>query len=754
MGKKSREKRERKESPDDLSKEREYHKTGLEKTCLFIIRWGVYLSLFTPMIVSTDFFFPFVAPKTIFFRILIEIILGAYILLAIMNRRYRPKINSLLIALFIFLLIFILTSFTGVNLSRSFWSTYERMTGIWTMLHLCAFFVILTSVFKKKEDWAKIIGVSVIVGVSISLYILGGDKLSSRGGGTIGNTSFMAAYLLFDIFFAIILLLSKKMSWQIFAGGSLLIMLPVLFTSTARGAIIAFILGIVLMALGYMFFSKKKILKRISITIPSVVILAAIILVVWQPPFIESGVNNLLLEMKPRFAVWGTAWQGFLEKPVLGWGPENFNNVFLKNFNPCMFMSECGGEIWFDRAHNIVLDILVTSGVVGLLGYLAIFAVAIFGLWKAALNVKEKKELFIPLGLMAILAIYFFQNLLVFDMISSYLVFFLTLSFAGFLVQKKEEENYPVNRKINPISAMLTIFLIAGALFFGNIEPLIANHNIIRVVSTNNAEDAMRYFEKSLGSLMDKYETREQFTQKVLELDVYTVEEEYKDDFASLFSLAEDEMKKSVEENSLDFRPRLFLGQLYNHSYRLALDSQKALNGVRILEEAINLSPTNQQGYWNLADIKISTGNKEESISLLETAVDLEPRMGRSYWYLSNAYRVAGDEEKALENIILAGENGYNWWNYSFDLQKVVNLLSSLNIDIYDYFSDIDDQLVGGFLSMTEEEPENQTAWMYLAAGYANLGQFDKAREAAQKVIEINPDTASQAEVFLESLPQ
>ncbi len=75
---------------------------GLEKTCLFIIRWSAYLVLFAPLIVNTQFFFPFVAPKTIFFRMVVEIILAAYIFLVMKNRIYRPRISALTVALALF----------------------------------------------------------------------------------------------------------------------------------------------------------------------------------------------------------------------------------------------------------------------------------------------------------------------------------------------------------------------------------------------------------------------------------------------------------------------------------------------------------------------------------------------------------------------------------------------------------------------------------------------------------------------------
>lgn len=122
----------------------------LEKICLTIIRWGTFLVLFTPFIVSGRFFFPFIAPKTLYFTALVEIIFAAYLLLAICFPKYRPKLNILLISLVLFIIFSILAAVNGVCLSESFWSKYERMGGLLTWFHLLAFFLVTSSVFAKK----------------------------------------------------------------------------------------------------------------------------------------------------------------------------------------------------------------------------------------------------------------------------------------------------------------------------------------------------------------------------------------------------------------------------------------------------------------------------------------------------------------------------------------------------------------------------------------------------------------------------
>ena len=69
MGKKSREKKLRKEENEkenNLEKKINFS-SSFEKVCFYIVKWGIYLSLFSPLILSRSYFFPFVVPKTIFF---------------------------------------------------------------------------------------------------------------------------------------------------------------------------------------------------------------------------------------------------------------------------------------------------------------------------------------------------------------------------------------------------------------------------------------------------------------------------------------------------------------------------------------------------------------------------------------------------------------------------------------------------------------------------------------------------------------
>src|SRR3990167_462055 len=106
MGKISREKRENR-----LSENREIFspkKSVLERISLLIVEWGIYIALFSPLVIFRSYFFPYVSTKAIFFRIIIDIVFIAYILLIFSNRKYLPKFNALTISITIFLAVVII----------------------------------------------------------------------------------------------------------------------------------------------------------------------------------------------------------------------------------------------------------------------------------------------------------------------------------------------------------------------------------------------------------------------------------------------------------------------------------------------------------------------------------------------------------------------------------------------------------------------------------------------------------------------
>ena len=611
-----------------------------------LIKFGTYLILFTPLILGTDFFFPFVGPKSLYFMGIAEVIFFSWLFLIIYNSKFRPSFNPVLVSLILFLVILSIATILGADPSYSFWSKFERMTGILILLHLFTFFLVVSSSL-EESDWSKIFAVSIFMGVLISfITLISFNNPSMHGGATIGNDSFLGTYLLFNLFLALYLFLNSKKEIKIFSLVSFLIMFLTLFLSGARAAKFSFLGGLGLLALLYLIFIPKKRFLNLLGKIFLLLAVLAFILITIQ--ILEPGTffnqEFIKLATKARFVVWQAGWKGFQERPWLGWGPENFEFVFLKYFNPCMFLGECGGEVWFDRAHNIIFDTLISGGILGLLTYAGIFIASFYILWR---NYFQKKIDFWQAGIFSVLFIsYSVQNLTVFDMVSSYMMFFLIL---GFIARKEEVDNYEIKQK-NPLIPFLIsiLFLVSFSKFV--LSPLKSdNYAILAMKADPFSEQRLSFYKKTLSaSPVGKYQIREFFAEIALSPTQSQKSIEEKDIKQELEFLIQ-ELEKSVKQSPLNFRSHLVLGQLYNEYSNF--EPLKIQDAERVLEKAIELSPKNQQGYWYLAQTRLYQGRFQDGLSLAEIALNLEPRLEKSHLIVVQIAKKIGDNQLAEEKI-------------------------------------------------------------------------------------------------------
>jgi O-antigen ligase len=657
MGKRSREKIERR-LMGELEPEKEKSGINREAICKKIILVGTFLILFTPLIISSKFFFPFVGPKSLYFMGLVEIIFFAWLFLIIFNPRYRPRLNPLLIALILFLLVLIFAAIFGVDPFNSFWSKFERMTGILMMLHLLAFFLVISTVF-EKSDWDIIFAVSIAVGVIISFIALISTNPSMRGGATIGNDSFLGTYLLFDLFLALYLILKSKIGLKIYSSICFLIMALELILGGARAAKLSLVIGLILLFFLWLTFYHKGKLKwvGISILILSVISVLVFTFFAFQP---ESFVRKEIIEKTVgetfggRFIVWQGAWKSFLERPLLGWGLENFEFAFTKNYNPCMGTTRCGSDLWYDRAHNIIFDTLVSSGILGLISYLGIFIAAFYFLWKNYF--KGKFDFWISGILTALLISYFVQNLTVFDMVSSYMIFFLVLGFMA--ANSREPKEFQIVKKTkSPYLLVAAILLVALYFSLSNfvIRPLKTDAYIIEAFSSSAIGDRISLYQETLAtSPVGRYQIREFFVEQLMSfLQREEASKVATEKITQELDFLSQELEKSTKESPLDYRAHLKLGQIYN-IYSL-FDSTKLSLAEATLEKTISLSPTDQQGYWSLAQTKLYEGETEEALALAEKALELDKHLDRSYLVLVQVAVMIGDydlaKKKAQEAI-------------------------------------------------------------------------------------------------------
>jgi O-antigen ligase len=444
-----------------------------------VIQWFVYATLFTPLVYSSAFLYPYVSTKAYVLLFLIEVAFVLTVWKMCITRTFF-KIHSLVIVFALMISVFFISGLLGTSFSLSFWSTIDRHTGLLLWSHLLLFFFVLVENVRNTQDWSRFFFVSVSVGLvlcAIHLASLVGVQVfleASNSGSTIGNSTFFGTYLLFQIVFAFLLVTISSGIWlRRFGWVAFFVLSVTLFMTEANSAKIAFIGGCAFYTSVTLLLSKVKI-KRLF----GVGILACLLggFVVVGALLFTSGsvVQHRFLDATggARFALWDVGVRSVADHPFLGSGWSNFPSAIAMHFNPCFGTPTCDNELWFDNAHNQLLNILVETGAIGVIAYLLLFVVALRVLVRSIGYVKTP----VFAALLVLLAMYFFVNLFAFDNVVTLLFFVVTIAAIQRICPGSSvKSNNPLHR--NTLFTITTISTLALplAIFFFVVQPMKAN---------------------------------------------------------------------------------------------------------------------------------------------------------------------------------------------------------------------------------------------------------------------------------------
>jgi O-antigen ligase len=446
-----------------------------------IAKWYLYIAVFAVVVVMDSIFFPFIGGKDYFFRFAVELALIFFIFAWAFEARageIEGEIKALFkkplfLAVTAFAVMFLLACIFAYDMSAAFWSNYERGEGGFQMIHYYLFFALLALLLRTESDWKDIFRFSLVAAGAMIVYGIFGSLgassfigpfsgggavpdgwvnkiLDGRFEGSLGNPAYVAPYLMFSMFYAAYLWVRRKRSAsakanKLFILGYVLLILVFVFffvLSQTRGAFLGLGAGVVVMLLYVFFSSGAKLRKWSLVALAILVVLGGTGYVFRNSSFVQRWPGARLLQLsvsdasaQTRFWTWGSAWKGFLERPVLGWGPENFTTVFDKYFDPRHYVPGQQTETWFDRAHSVFFDYLSETGALGLLAYLSIFVTFAweFIRKRKALSAEEPHTWTDSLvgGLVIAMPIaYLIQGVAIFDVLPMYLNLFLFLGFA------------------------------------------------------------------------------------------------------------------------------------------------------------------------------------------------------------------------------------------------------------------------------------------------------------------------------------
>jgi hypothetical protein len=458
--------------------------------------------------------------KAIFFRIILSIIIFFFLWEIIFKKTKLSSIktkiasvSSLFYLLITLFLIYLLATIFSVNQHFSLWGDPNRNGGF-INFSFYIFLAILAFLIIRKNDWQKLLDFLIVISLFVcviafiqkfgifSKYLI---PFKDRPISVMGNPILLSIYLLLVTFlsFSFGIITKSRFKKILYFSSVFLFLFTSIFLVQTRGTYLGLFIGF----LFFLFAYPKK--TKIKIYV-GVLIAAAIFgmylskvyldnhLYVYQklPPLISEPLDRTLSLFEgtkiteARTSAWKVSWNALKEKPILGYGPENFVVAFDKYYDPSLPIIgriAPGNDLteWFDRAHNFIFDISITAGIPALIIYLSLFGTLIWQLQKTKKINPENAV--ISTGLQATFLGYLTALFSSFDSVSTYLVFFLLIGYSLYLISssdlsnEKKPEQTTTDRFSNKIYELryplvTVIFLIIGwFVWIYNIKPLYIN---------------------------------------------------------------------------------------------------------------------------------------------------------------------------------------------------------------------------------------------------------------------------------------
>jgi len=641
----------------------------LETAVKFLIG-GTFLA---PLIVMSDnFVFPFIVPKIIFFRTLVLLMLGTYVLLLAVNwKKYRPKLTPLTLALSAFYLSFLVSTFVGVDWYRSFWDNHERMLGLFTVTHYVLYYFVVTSVIREWRDWKVLLRFFLLAGGAVMIIALYQKLVDpefllnqgrSRVQSTLGNSIYLGGYGIFMLFLtAVLYFREQERVWKGILIACGLLGLSGIFTSGSRGPFLALIAGGGLMALTYLIGLKseyKKVKQAIVGGLVALVVIMGIAFLfrdtsaVLNTPVLGRLVNTDVFaggdKVNERILAWGTAIDAWKERPVLGWGPNNYYYAFNKYYDPRM-LDHGWGQTWFDNAHNIIVNTLAVQGAVGVLTYFSIFVAGFFYVIRT--YKKDDLDIHMTAAIVGFFGAHLVSNVFVFENPTSYIYFMFFLAFANAQTLKPSSDEDGGKTASGGLAVL--VFSIALLLVYAtDVKPARANMASLDAIQFGyggRLAESSEAFDRALGFGSPHVDDiRNDFARMVERVERRAPQngEEFADAFAVVFAKAHSELKQNYDLHPMDIRVHLMDAQLTNVLSKRG-EPEKLSEAIGYLEEAKEFSPKRQQVIYMLSILYTNNNQYSEAVGVLQQSIEDNARIGEGYWRLAALLFQTGNVEQS-----------------------------------------------------------------------------------------------------------
>jgi putative inorganic carbon (HCO3(-)) transporter len=679
----------------------------------------------------------------------------------------------------IFIISLGISLFFSLNPQQSFFGSYDRQAGYLSFLFYFFWFVLVVfniltidnrSSRKSPADNLekkinRIIITAVISSFLVALYgilqIFGIDFFSwpedplitRRTLSTFGQPNFLASWLLLVIpLSAYLIYQNKKFLFKFFYFLILSAQIVCLFFTSSRGGFVALGIAGLLFVIYLIFFSKLnkhyKFLAGLGLAI--LLISGVVGLNIFLPGRFTGLLNFQSGSSAARVDFYQASADAITKRPFFGYGLENSGEIFINYYQPNWGINGDVGSTT-DKAHNLILDIVLATGFFGLIFYIILYY---YFFRLAGDNIRQKKMGNLSLALALGGASYLFSLMFSFSIIAGEIYFWLYLALLAAinLDQGDIKELPPRIFKKEPIliKSLLILFIVSVSSWGGYYE--------VRVLTADY------YFSKLYYTLAEEqYFTTFVLADHITAQNTNPINQEYYNRFlgdklSDFYPQIKDLSSKKVVLEKIAELDKEIPEKGYENI--LVKGKMNSVLGNYILAEKYFFEVTNKTPYWpktylELGNLFFKEGKIKEAIinyQLLEKILpdvndsrlnDGHRKILKLYWKvitqkLGDIYFKDGNYIEAEKNYQLAYLNDVN----DFTLLKNI-------ADTYYLRGDFAKALEYNLRGL-ERNPEDYSWYLSTALIYKKMGNIDEAKNYFNSALKLAPTN----EVLLRLKPE
>jgi O-antigen ligase/tetratricopeptide (TPR) repeat protein len=644
-------------------------------------------SLAVPLIVASDFFFPYVVPRNIFFRVVVEVGAAALVLALCFGRNTLDlRSEPIFWSLVAFLAAASLSALFSPAPTHSFFGDFERMGGVWAWFHLVLFFLLLRTL--RDGDWSWVLNAAIAVGLVVSLSAIGqdsglasathfADTVVAASSSTLGNSGLLAAYLLMNVALAgYLAATSVRFRLPYLAAGGLNLL--ALFLAENRSTVIGLVLGAIVAGLIFAALGTASRNKWIALAMAGTFAVVVAGISAGTRAFPTSPLTRHVPIVLKRLALtnpagsdesrtmqWRAAIGGFEDRPLLGYGLENHNLVWSAHFDPGIYKLDT--DI-YDRTHNQFLETLATTGLIGEVAFLGIwFAIGLTLVSSYRAGRLSASAIAVLAGLQVAYATYLFFWFV--DLNSTMLWILIAALIAsrgtvGSVVL--EASGHDTERAApRPALALASIVVLAAMIYGEGYTPLRANRVLARL---NSPGGSLVQTFSDLHVLSNSHARQSSHRPILMAQVIGSLRPRLQEILANpgqrrmldrAFAESFAAFAREIHRDTLNDRLYMHEGGLLAEAARIYGSPLYEQQAIDAFHKAIELSPHRIEQRLALASVYTGNRDYERALVVLGDAVKSDPLLGEPRYRLAEAYIGAGQGDSALAMLQSSLRLGY-----------------------------------------------------------------------------------------------